>query len=215
MIAHSEMIALGFDRRVDNLIIEKLRVLRLSCNTPCVVIDQAAQECELALLIEYGDLDEIGELPGKCLNALVEPCEVALNLSPKKRLHAVIRELSPELADGSSRIGEEATDRAADTPLRPCTFEQHHIEDLNLIETVMLRCEEAAALIDCGFDHRIVIAGKGNFRPVRFEEVLVDMESGAESFESCLQALDRIFLFGAIEAFVVDTLNIQNHAQVA
>ena len=168
-----------------------------------------------ALLVENRDLNEVGELPGECLHALVEPGEVGLNLRPQQRLHAVVGELGAEFANGSGRIVEEASDGRADALLRPCSFQQHDIEDLDLIEAVAFRLEEAAALVDSGFDNWIVVAGKRNLGPVRFEEILVDVEAGAERLESGLQPLDGIFLLAAVKALVVNALNLQNHAEVA
>ena len=51
VIADAEMIAFRFDVGVDHLIVEKLRGLRPPFDTPAVVIQQAAEECELSLLI--------------------------------------------------------------------------------------------------------------------------------------------------------------------
>ena len=65
MIADAQMIALGLDIRVDHLIVEKLRGLRLARDAPVVVIEQPAKEAELPLLVENLDLHEVRELPGR------------------------------------------------------------------------------------------------------------------------------------------------------
>jgi hypothetical protein len=59
VIAHAQMIAFGFDVRVDDLIVEELRGLRLARNAPVVVIQQAAEKGELPLPIQDLDLHEI------------------------------------------------------------------------------------------------------------------------------------------------------------
>ena len=51
VIADAQVVAFRFDVGVDHLIVEKLRGLRPAGNTPVVVIEQAAEECELSLLI--------------------------------------------------------------------------------------------------------------------------------------------------------------------
>jgi hypothetical protein len=160
------MVAFGLDGRVDDLVVKKLSALLLAGDAPCVVIEEAAQECELALLVENRNLNEIGELTGECLDALVEPRKITLNLNPKKGLHAVVGELGSEFTDGSGRIREEAAECSADALLRSGAFEQHCIEDFDLIKAVAFRSEKAAALIHSGLDHWIVIAGKGNLWPI-------------------------------------------------
>ena len=69
VIADAQMIAFGFDVGVDHLIVEKLRGLRPAGNTPVVIIQQAAEERELSLLIQDLDLHEVRELPSECLHA--------------------------------------------------------------------------------------------------------------------------------------------------
>ena len=51
MIADAEMIALGFDVGVHDLIVQKLRALRFARNAPVVIIQEPAEECELPLLL--------------------------------------------------------------------------------------------------------------------------------------------------------------------
>ena len=63
MVADAQMVALGLDGRVDYLVVEKLRGLRLACNPPVVVVEQPAKEGELPLLIQNLDPHEIAELP--------------------------------------------------------------------------------------------------------------------------------------------------------
>ena len=69
VIAYPQMIAFRFDVGVDHLIVEKLRGLRPAGNTPVVIIQQAAEEPELPLLIQDLDLHEISKLPSECLHA--------------------------------------------------------------------------------------------------------------------------------------------------
>ena len=215
VIAHAQMIALGFDVGVDHLIVEKLRGLRLAGNAPVVVIEQPAEERELALLVQDLDLHEIRELPRECLHALFEPRKIALDLRAQQRLHAVVGELRLQFVNGAGRIAEEPRERRADAGLRPRAFEQDAVEDFDLIKLVALRFKELPPLVDGRFHDRVVVVGERNLRPVRFEEVLVDVEAGAERFERRFQPLHRILLFRVVETFVVHAGNTQHHAHVA
>ena len=78
-----------------------------------------------------------------------------------------------------------------------------------------LRFEEATALVDRSFHNRVFIVGEWDVGSVRFEEVLVDVESGSERFERCFKTLDGIFLLDAVEAFIIDALNLQDDSQVS
>jgi hypothetical protein len=58
------------------------------------------------------------------------------------------------------------------------------VEDFDLIKPVALGFKEFPSLVVCGFHNRVGIVGKWNLGPVLLEQVLVDMEAGAEGFES-------------------------------
>src|ERR1700728_663789 len=80
---------------------------------------------------------------------------------------------------------------------------------------VPLRFKELPSLIDRCFHNRVVIRGEWYVGSIRFEQVLVNVETWAECLECCLQALDRILLFGAVKTFVVHAGHTENHAQIA
>ena len=44
MVADTQVIPFGLDVGIDHLVVEKLRVLRLSCYAPRVVVEQAAEK---------------------------------------------------------------------------------------------------------------------------------------------------------------------------
>jgi hypothetical protein len=71
VIADAEVIAFGFDIRVDDLIVEKLRALWPSRDAPPVVVEQPAKESELAVPVEHFNLHKVGELTIEGLNFLV------------------------------------------------------------------------------------------------------------------------------------------------
>jgi hypothetical protein len=73
MVPNAQMVPLGLDVGVDNLVIEKLRVLRIPDNPPLVVIKQAAEESKLTLLVEHIDTREIAELTYESLRVAFEP----------------------------------------------------------------------------------------------------------------------------------------------
>jgi hypothetical protein len=104
VIANAQVVALGIDIGVDDLVVEKLRGLRLARNAPVVVVHKAPKEPELSLLIQNLDFDEIAELAFECLDALFEPCYVALDLCPQQLLHGAIAELRLQFVDRSGRI---------------------------------------------------------------------------------------------------------------
>jgi hypothetical protein len=49
-------------------------------------------------------LHEICELPSECLDMLVKPLKIALDMRPQQTLHAVIGELRFEFGNGALRI---------------------------------------------------------------------------------------------------------------
>ncbi len=183
----------------------------MDCGLPAMrqssKLSRRRKKRELPLLVQNLDLHEVGELASECLNALVEPLKIALDLRPQQRLHAVVGELRFEFADGARWIAEEAGEGRADAGLRPRAFEQDAVEDFDLIEMVALRLEELPPLVDSGLHDRVVIVGKRDLRPVRFEEILVDMKAWAKGFERGFQPLDCILLFRVVKAFVVDAGN--------
>ena len=82
--------------------------------------------------------------------------------------------------------------------LRPCPFEQNHIENFDSIETFALGLKELATLFDGGPYHCIFVASERNLWPVRLEQVLIDMKTGTECLECRFQPFYRILLFGAV-----------------
>jgi hypothetical protein len=151
MIANTQMIALGLDGRIDNLVVKELRRLWLASNPPVVVVDEAPQERELATLIQNLDPDEIAELARECLDALLKPCNLSLDLRPQQRFHAATGKLRLQLVNCSSRITEQARECSSDARLGPCAFEDDAIKDLDLIKPVALGFKELPPLVDCGF----------------------------------------------------------------
>ena len=109
MIAYPQMIAFGFDVGVGHLIVEKLCGLRLSGNTPVVIIQQAAEKRELPLPTQDLDLHEIRELSSECLHVLVEPLKIALDVRTQQRLHAVVCELRFEFGDRAFWVVQQAS----------------------------------------------------------------------------------------------------------
>ena len=116
---------------------------------------------------------------------------------------------------GSGRIAEELGEGRADAALRARAFEDDGVEDFDLIEMVALGLEELPPLVDGGLYNRVVILRKWNLRPVRFEEILIDMEAGAEGFERGFEALDGVLLLRVVKALVVHAGNTEHHAHVA
>ena len=84
-----------------------------------------------------------------------------------------------------------------------------------MIEPVALGLEELPPLVDCRFYNRVVVMREWNLRPVLLEEILIDVEAGAEGLQRRLQPLDRVLLLAVVEAFVVHARNAQHHAHVA
>ena len=80
---------------------------------------------------------------------------------------------------------------------------------------VALRFKELPPLLDGRFHNRVVIFGERYVGPVRFEEVLVNVEAGAKRFQRRLQPLHRILLLRAVQTFVVHAGNTENHADIA
>ena len=63
---------------------------------------------------------------------------------------------------------------------------------------VTLGLEELLPLLDgCLYDG-IVVAGEGDVWPVRFEEILINMEARPERFEGGFQSFDCVLLAGMV-----------------
>jgi chemotaxis response regulator CheB len=162
--ADAQMVALRFKIGVDHLVVEELRVLWPSGNAPLIVVEQAAEETELAVLVKNLDLHEVAQLARECLHALAELREVALDLRAQQRLHAVADKLRLQLSARASGIAEEARECGHQAGLRARAFEQDAIEDFDLIEVVALRLEELLALLDGRLHDWIVVAGKREYQ---------------------------------------------------
>ena len=107
MIPDTEMVALGFDIGVDNLIVEKLSGLQTPRHTPVVVVQQTAEKGELSFLIQNVDLHEVRKLPSKSMHLLFELANVTLDMSAQQRLHAVVRELCSKFFHRTCGIAKE------------------------------------------------------------------------------------------------------------
>ena len=79
---------------------------------------------------------------------------------------------------------------------------------------VALRLKELPTLFNRSFHNRLVIFREEYVGPVRLEELLVDVKAGAKGSQSRLQSLHRIFLFRAVQAFVVYAGDTENHADI-
>jgi hypothetical protein len=80
---------------------------------------------------------------------------------------------------------------------------------------VAFRFKELSSLLDRRVHNRVVIFCERYVRPVRLEEILVNVEAWAEGFQSGFQPLHRIFLFRAVKTFVVHAGKIEHHADIA
>src|SRR5580700_8822295 len=79
---------------------------------------------------------------------------------------------------------------------------------------VALGFKELSSLVNSRLDNGVIICCERYVGPVRFEEVLVNMEDWAKGFQRRLQPLHRILLLRAVETFVVHAGNAQNHADI-
>ena len=93
VVAHAQMIALRFDIRICDLVVEKLRGLWFARNAPVVVVEQPSKETQLTLLIQYFNLHEVGKLPDECLDSLFQPRNILFDLRAQQGLHAAVDEL--------------------------------------------------------------------------------------------------------------------------
>ena len=87
---------------------------------------------ELALLVQNLDVYEIAELAHERLDMLFKLRQVALDLRPQQRFHAVARELRLQFVHGSGRIAEELRECRAYTCFRPRAFNQNAVENFDL-----------------------------------------------------------------------------------
>ncbi|MGH9604156.1 MAG: hypothetical protein ACRD3N_00505 [Terracidiphilus sp.] len=166
MVPNPEMITLGLDVRIHDLVVEELRRLRIARNPPVVIIEEPAKEPELSLLVENLDLHEVGELPNKGMDLLIKLRDLVLDLAAEQHLHGVVGELGLQLSECSGRITEELGERRANTRLGSWPFEHDGIEDFDMVEMVTFRVEELSPLVYRCLDNGIVVAGKGNLRTI-------------------------------------------------
>src|SRR5260370_21582265 len=120
-----------------------------------------------------------------------------------------------QLANRASGISEKASEGRAHAGLRSRSFEQDAVGNLHLVKMIALGFKELPPLFDGRFHNRVVVSGERYVGAVRFEEVLVDMEAWAKRFERRFQPLDRILLLRAVQAFVVNARNTENHADIS
>jgi hypothetical protein len=79
---------------------------------------------------------------------------------------------------------------ALSSPMAPAgsrAFEQNAVEDLDLTKMVALGFKELAPLLDGRCHNWVVIFCERYVGPIRFEEILVNVEAWAEGFQSGLQ----------------------------
>ena len=97
---------------------------------------------------------------------LVKPSKIVLDMRTQQRLHAGVGELRFEFSNRALWITNEASERRAHAGLRPGAFEQHAIEDFNLIKIVPLGFKELPPLVDRCFDNGFVIFCERDVRAV-------------------------------------------------
>src|SRR5580692_1707777 len=112
------MVALRLNVRVDDLIVEKLRALRIPGNAPVVVVQKAAEEPELASPVQNLYRDEVAQLPHEGLDTLFESGAVTFDLASQQSLHATACKLGPEFFEGVSGILGQPGKGWTDTSLR-------------------------------------------------------------------------------------------------
>src|ERR1700730_1598003 len=99
VIADAKVIALGRNVRVDDLVVEKLRALRLPCYSPVVEVEQTPEERKLSMLVQHFDLHEVGELPHEVLHLALKLLQVAIDLGTEEHFHGIAGELCLYLVD--------------------------------------------------------------------------------------------------------------------
>ena len=93
--------------------------------------------------------------------------------------------------------------------------EKNAVEDLNLIEIIVFGPEELPPVIHFGLDDRVLIACERDLWTIRFEQILVDMESRAERFKRSFETLDGILLACAVKTLVIHSRNSEHYTQVS
>src|SRR5580658_7072668 len=107
VVANSQMMAFGLNVRVDDLVVEKLGGLRLARDAPVVIVEQSAEERELALAINHFYPNKVGKLTGKGFDMLVEASNLALDVRTQPRLHVVVAELRFEFGNRACWVTEQ------------------------------------------------------------------------------------------------------------
>src|SRR5258708_38695044 len=93
-------------------------------------------------------------------------------------------------------------------------FEQNAIEDFNRIKVIAPGLKELPPVVHLSLDHCVWVVGEWNLWAACFEQVLVDVKTGAERLECGLQPLDRVFLSCTIEALVIHAGDPEKHSQI-
>src|SRR3984885_7580327 len=100
------MITLRLDARIDNLVVEKLRVLWLPCYAPRIVIEQSAKKCQLSVLVEYFNAHEVAQLPNERSYSLVQAPQVLFDVGAQQDLHCAVSELCFEFCDPAGGVSQ-------------------------------------------------------------------------------------------------------------
>ena len=141
---------------------------RLSRNAPVVVVEQPPEEVKLTFLIQDVDLHQITELAHKCLHLAVRAARGRARSATRS---SVFMPLLENCALSSWTRSDRVVDiavrkRGAHAGLRSGSFEQDAVKDFDLVEMVRVLCEELPAAVLAGLHNRVIVIGKGNFRPI-------------------------------------------------
>src|SRR5262249_4339315 len=146
--------------------------------------------------------------------ALFQFQQVRFYVLMKKDLHFVVRELCFEFAQYGHWIGRQLLQGGCYAGFRPCPVNDDCVETLDLEQSVELALEKGLSLVGSSVDDAIIVFLERDLRPVCLKQVLVNVKPRAEDLESCFEPLDRIFLGGLVEAFVINATDAQNNSQV-
>ncbi len=86
MIAHPEMVALGFDIRIAHLEVEELVRVWPSRDPPGIEVEQPAKEGELSLVVHDLDLHEVREVTDEVSDAAPQGLHIGFDLRPQQDL---------------------------------------------------------------------------------------------------------------------------------
>ncbi len=140
---------------------------------------------------------------------------VAVNLCTEKHALLVAGEKCENIAQRAANVGRHFAQGLPKCALRIAALNDDDPIDINRVQLVGLGGKVGHPLVDSRFDQGIGVFPVRDCRFIRFEQRLIDPHARIERPKGGFKPFDGMVTTGVIQAFVVDALHPQDHAQIA